>query len=172
MEDVCAFLHTDLKNALKAVVYQENLTDKYNVVFIRGDLEVNETKLRNFVGCEIHPADITEDSGIVKGFIGPVNFKGNARVLFDKSLDGTDNLVCGANEEGYHYTGLNLERDVKVESFCDVAKPLRVVSAPCAASTASTSAAASRWAISSSWEPSILMPWVCSSRTRTAAWKT
>ena len=88
------------------------------------DLEVNETKLRNFVGCEIHPADITEDSGIVKGFIGPVNFKGNARVLFDKSLNGTDNLVCGANEEGYHYTGLNLERDVKVESFCDVAKPV------------------------------------------------
>ena len=124
MEDVCAFLHTDLKNAVKAVVYQENLTDKYIVVFIRGDLEANETKLRNFVGCEIHPADITEDSGIVKGFIGPVNFKGNARVLFDKSLDGTDNLVCGANEEGYHYTGLNLERDVKVESFCDVAKPV------------------------------------------------
>ena len=124
MEDVCAFLHADLKNAVKAVVYQENLTDKYIVVFIRGDMEVNETKLRNFVGCEIHPADITEDSGIVKGFIGPVNFKGNARVLFDKSLDGTDNLVCGANEEGYHYTGLNLERDVKVESFCDVAKPV------------------------------------------------
>ena len=124
IEDVCAFLHADAKNSVKAVVYQENLTDKYIVVFVRGDLEVNETKLRNFVGCEIHPADITEESGIVKGFIGPVNFKGNARVLFDKSLDGTDNLVCGANEEGYHYTGLNLERDVKVESFCDVAKPV------------------------------------------------
>ena len=59
------------ERACKAVVYQENLTDKYIVVFIRGDLEVNETKLRNFVGCEIHPADITEDSGIVSGLYRP-----------------------------------------------------------------------------------------------------
>ncbi len=123
IEEVSAFLGKRPQDTCKAVVYQENLTDKYIVVFLRGDLEVNETKLRNFVGCEIHPAtEITEASGIVKGFIGPVNFSGNARVLFDKSLDGTDNLVCGANEEGYHYTGLSIERDLKVEGFCDVAK--------------------------------------------------
>lgn len=123
IEEVSAFLNKRPQDTCKAVVYQENLTDKYIVVFLRGDLEVNETKLRNFVGCEIHPAtEITEASGIVKGFIGPVNFKGNARVLFDKSLDGTDNLVCGANEEGYHYTGLSIKRDLKVEGFCDVAK--------------------------------------------------
>ena len=123
IEEVSAFLGKRPQDTCKAVGYQENLTDKYIVVFLRGDLEVNETKLRNFVGCEIHPAtEITEASGIVKGFIGPVNFSGNARVLFDKSLDGTDNLVCGANEEGYHYTGLSIERDLKVEGFCDVAK--------------------------------------------------
>ena len=123
IEEVSAFLGKRPQDTCKAVVYQENLTDKYIVVFLRGDLEVNETKLRNFVGCEIHPAtEITEASGIVKGFIGPVNFSGDARVLFDKSLDGTDNLVCGANEEGYHYTGLSIERDLKVEGFCDVAK--------------------------------------------------
>jgi len=122
IEEVCNYLHADPVNSVKAVVYQENLTDKYIIVFLRGDLEVNETKLRNFVGCEIHPAEIEDGHGIVKGFIGPVNFAGDARVLFDKSLDGTDNLVCGANEEGYHYTGLNIERDLKVEGFCDVAK--------------------------------------------------
>ena len=123
IEEVSAFLGKRPQDTCKAVVYQENLTDKYIVVFLRGDLEVNETKLRNFVGCEIHPAtEITEASGIVKGFIGPVNFSGNARVLFDKSLDGTDNLVCGTNEAGYHYTGLSIERDLKVEGFCDVAK--------------------------------------------------
>ena len=123
IEEVSAFLGKRPQDTCKAVVYQENLTDKYIVVFLRGDLEVNETKLRNFVGCEIHPAtEITEASGIVKGFIGPINFHGDARVLFDKSLDGTDNLVCGANEEGYHYTGLSIERDLKVEGFCDVAK--------------------------------------------------
>ncbi len=122
IEDVCRFLGKDPLYSVKAVVYQENLTDKYIVVFVRGDLEVNETKLRNYVGCEIHPADIDENCGIVKGYIGPVNFAGKARVLFDKSLEGCDNLVCGANEEGYHYTGLNLKRDVQFDGFCDVAK--------------------------------------------------
>ena len=122
IEDVCSFLHTDPVNSAKAVVYQENLTDKYIIVFVRGDLEVNETKLRNLLGCEIHPADIADGHGIVKGFIGPVNFQGDARVLIDKGLEGADNLVCGANEEGYHYTGLNLKRDVKFDGFCDVAK--------------------------------------------------
>ncbi|MBQ7455779.1 MAG: proline--tRNA ligase [Clostridia bacterium] len=122
IEDVCRFLGEDPVHSVKAVVYQENLTDKYIVVFLRGDLEVNETKLRNFVGCEIHPADIGEGSGIVRGFIGPVGFKGRARVLFDKSLEGADNLVCGANEEGYHYTGLSVARDLRIDAFCDVAK--------------------------------------------------
>ncbi|MBQ9197648.1 MAG: proline--tRNA ligase [Clostridia bacterium] len=122
IEDVCNYLHKDPLYSAKAVVYQENLTDKYIIVFVRGDLEVNETKLRNYVGCEIHPADIEDGHGIVKGFIGPVNFTGDARVLIDKSLEGCDNLVCGANEEGYHYTGLNLARDVKFDGYCDVAK--------------------------------------------------
>ncbi|MBQ9343450.1 MAG: proline--tRNA ligase [Clostridia bacterium] len=122
IEEVCNFLSSVPERSVKAVVYQENLTDKYIVVFLRGDLEVNETKLRNFVGCEIHPAEVEEGHGIVKGFIGPVNFAGDARVLFDKSLDGTDNMICGANEVDCHYTGLNIERDLKIESFCDVAK--------------------------------------------------
>ena len=122
IEDVCAFLHADPLQSMKAVVYQENLTDEYVIVFIRGDLEVNETKLRNTLGCEIHPGEIAEGCGIVKGFIGPVNFTAKARILFDKSLQGTDNLVCGANEEGFHYTGLNPERDLPGITYCDVAK--------------------------------------------------
>jgi len=123
IEEVCAFLGCEPKDMCKAVVYQENLTDKYVIVFVRGDLEVNETKLRNHLGCEIHPAtEITVESGIVAGFIGPVGITKNATVLFDKSLEGTDNLVCGANEAGYHMTGFSIARDVKVDSFCDVAK--------------------------------------------------
>lgn len=131
IEDVCAFLGKQPHQAMKAVVYQENLTDKYIIVFVRGDLEVNETKLRNFVGCEIHPADIVDGHGIVKGFIGPVGLTTDARVLFDKSLEGTDNLICGANEEGYHMTGLSIERDLKISSFCDVAKTYVGAICPC-----------------------------------------
>ena len=107
----------------KAVVYQENATDEYIVVFIRGDLEVNETKLRNYLKSEVHPATgISEDSGIVAGFIGPVGFNGKAKVVYDRSLKDIENFVCGANEKDYHYTGLKIKSDVGVVEYVDVAK--------------------------------------------------
>ena len=131
MEDVCAFLHTDLKNALKAVVYQENLTDKYIVVFIRGDLEVNETKLTNFLGEEIHPAVITEECGLHAGFIGPANLNGDFTVLYDRSLEGRNNLCAGANETDYHYTGVDMQRDVPGAEYHDFAKVVEGGICPC-----------------------------------------
>ena len=123
IEDLCSFLHIPETKTAKAVVYQENLTDDYIVVFTRGDLDINETKLRNFLGKEIHPAVITEECGIVAGFIGAVNFAGkNATLLFDKSLEGAKNMVCGGNKEGYHYVGFNAERDYGKVEYHDFSK--------------------------------------------------
>lgn len=122
IEDVCKFLHCDEKTSCKAVVYQRNLDDHYIVLFIRGDLEVNETKLTNFLGCEIHPAVITEECGLSTGYIGPVNLKGDFTVLFDRSLEGLNNLSCGANISEYHYTGLDMARDVEGAEYHDFAK--------------------------------------------------
>ncbi len=122
IEDLSKYLHADEKNFGKAVVYQRNKDDSYIVVFIRGDLDVNETKLRNYIGEEIHPAFITEESGIVAGFIGPVDITKNATVVFDRSLKGIESMVCGANEADYHYKGINLQRDVGEVSYVDVAK--------------------------------------------------
>lgn len=122
IEEVCKFLHCDAKNSCKAVVYQRNADDRYVVLFIRGDLEVNETKLVNFLGYEIHPAVIIEGCGLNAGYIGPVNLKADATVLFDRSLEGLNNLSCGANVNEYHYTGLDMERDVENIEFHDFAK--------------------------------------------------
>lgn len=122
IEDVCQFLSSPIEKSCKAVVYQENLTDEYVIVFIRGDLEVNETKVTNYIGAEIHPAVITEASQICAGYIGPRELKGNHRVLFDKSLEGASNLVCGANKDQYHYTGFNFGRDYKDVEYFDFAK--------------------------------------------------
>ena len=72
-------------------------------------MDVNETKLTNYLGCAVHPALITEDSGIQTGFIGPVGLK-NAQILFDRSLENAFNLCCGANQEDYHYVGFNISR--------------------------------------------------------------
>ena len=124
IEDVCNFFGDETKNSCKAVVYQQNVDDKYVVLFIRGDLEVNETKLVNFLGEQVHAAVITEECGLNEGYIGPVNLKvnGDAVVLYDKSLEGRNNLSCGANEAEHHYKGLDMERDVPNAEYHDFAK--------------------------------------------------
>ena len=132
IEDLSKFLDIEEKDLCKAVVYQKNATDEYVIIFIRGDLEVNETKLRNYLGEEVHPAlEITEESGIVAGFIGPVNSKAKAQMIFDKSLIGMNSMVCGANEVDYHYVGANLERDHGKVDFVDVAKIYEGAECPC-----------------------------------------
>lgn len=122
IEEVCEFLHCDKKNSCKAVVYQRNSDDHYIVLFIRGDLDVNETKLTNHLGYDIHPAVITEVSGLNAGYIGPVNLNGSFTVLYDRSLEGMNNLACGANVCEYHYTGLDMSRDVEGVEYHDFAK--------------------------------------------------
>ena len=122
IEDVCNFLHGSAEKSAKAVVYQRNEDDSYVLVFVRGDLEVNETKLRNYLKAEVHPAVEIDHAGLVAGAIGPVNPAKGITVVYDRSLIGTRNLVCGANEEGYHFTGLNMDRDVPNAEYVDVAK--------------------------------------------------
>ena len=124
IEEVCALLGRKSSGVAKAVVYQENDTDKYVIAFVRGDLEVNETKLRNYLKKEIHPAvGVDPESGIKAGFIGLYNFNADATIVIDRSLKGIKDLVTGANEEGYHYTGFDIERDYgKTVEYVDVAK--------------------------------------------------
>ena len=121
IEEVCAFLHLPVEASCKAVVYQKAKTGEYVVVFIRGDLDTNETKIANFLQEEIHPATITEASGLVAGYMGPVNLEG-AVVLFDSSLKGINSLCCGANKVDHHYVGFNIERDFGVADYHDFSK--------------------------------------------------
>ena len=135
IEAVCEFLHKDILASCKAVVYQKNMDDAYVVAFVRGDYEVNETKLRNLVGEEIHPADITEDAPIVAGYIGPYGISDKVTYYVDLSLKGINSLVAGANREGYHYTGLNLERDLDKVEYVDIAKVQEGGICPCCGKT-------------------------------------
>lgn len=122
IEDVCSFLKSDVESSCKAVVYQKNADDAFVVAFVRGDYEVNETKLRNLVGEEIHPAEITADSPLVAGYIGPYGISDQVSFYCDNSLKGIDSMVAGANKEGFHYVGLNLERDLENVTYVDIAK--------------------------------------------------
>lgn len=125
IEEVAGFLHKPHNATCKAVVYQRNADDSYVVAFVRGDLEIHETKLRNAIGAEIHPAVVTPESGIVAGFIGPKGLDtSKITVLFDRSLEGIGALVCGANKVDHHYTGFNIERDYGKVSYADVARAI------------------------------------------------
>lgn len=126
IEELCNFLHIPAEQTCKAVVYQKNEDDSYVVVFIRGDLEVNETKLRNHLQAEIHPAaQITPERGLVPGSIGAVGLSDQIQAVFDRSMEGVLCTVCGANEDGFHFTGVSLTRDLPEKpAFFDVAKAL------------------------------------------------
>ena len=122
IEEVVGFLGSRVEESCKAVMYQDNMTDEYIIVFLRGDYEVNETKLTNYLKAKVHPAVVTDDCGLVAGFCGPYNQNAKCKIIFDKSLEGIENLCAGANEENYHYTGLNIKRDIGDVEYVDVAK--------------------------------------------------
>ncbi len=123
IEDVCSFLKTTQDKSAKAVVYQMVEDNSYVILFIRGDYEVNEAKLKRVLGGEFYPAVIDENCGIVAGFIGAHDLKADCRVLFDLTLKNTNNLVCGANKVDYHYKGFDIDRDVPGDiAYVDVSK--------------------------------------------------
>ncbi|MBQ1257803.1 MAG: proline--tRNA ligase, partial [Clostridia bacterium] len=122
IEEVAGFLGKNMNELMKAVAYQKETDDKIVIVFVRGDLEVNEVKLRNYLKSEVHPALDLENTDVCAGFIGPKGITEKVQVLFDMSLTTRENFVCGANEEGFHMTGLNIKRDLGDVEFIDLAK--------------------------------------------------
>ncbi len=131
IEAVCEYLKSDILSSCKAVVYQKNSDDAFVVAFVRGDYEVNETKLRNLVGEELHTAEITEESPLVAGYIGPYNISDKVSYYCDLSLKGIDSIVAGANKEGFHYVNLNLEREIGNVKYVDIAKVKEGGICPC-----------------------------------------
>lgn len=122
IEEVCSFLGESPSDSIKAVVFGTPKDDKPVIVFIRGDLEVNEAKLKKVLGSDIFPYANYEASNLAFGFIGPYNLECDATVIYDNSLKGENALVCGANKYDYHYKGVCMDRDVPNAEFCDVAK--------------------------------------------------
>ena len=123
IEDVCTLLGSKAEKSCKAVVYQRNADDSFVLIFTRGDIEVNETKLTNYLKAAVHPAVDIENANLCAGNIGPVGLAAKATVLFDRSLVGATNLICGANKEAYHLTGFNPARDLPADTvYVDLGK--------------------------------------------------
>ena len=121
IEEVAAFLNVKAENTGKAVFYQDARTGELVFALIRGDFEVNESKLCN--ALKIAELKFADDesilaAGAVPGYASPLNLKGKkARIIVDRSALESSNLVVGANEPGYHYLNFNADRDLEGVEF-------------------------------------------------------
>lgn len=123
IESLSKFFGVSKDRLLKSIVFQTDNREKPLIVFIRGDLEVNEAKVKALIKADITPYTNYENSCLCFGFIGPYKLKDNdADIIFDKSLIGENNLIAGANLKDYHIKGIDVERDVAPSEYFDVAK--------------------------------------------------
>ncbi|MBH77003.1 MAG: proline--tRNA ligase [Dehalococcoidia bacterium] len=119
--NLSTFLGIEERQTVKGVFYEVDSEPVF--VAIRGDLEVNETKLRNLLkAIELEPMDDAAvlRTGLVAGSASPVGLEG-IRVVADKSVKEAINLVGGANEPGKHILNLNYGRDWTASVVADIA---------------------------------------------------
>lgn len=122
IDEVAAFLKTKPENTIKTLLYVAD--DKLVVVLLRGNDQLNEVKLTNFLGADfLRPATNDEAKqylGADFGSLGPVGISEDLQVLADLDVKSMANASVGANEDGYHYINVNLNRDFKVDEFVDL----------------------------------------------------
>lgn len=119
IEELVAFMNTTEKAFAKTIIYRAD--DKYVAVMVRGDREVNETKIANYLGAvEFEMADAENVMRITNakvGFAGPIGI--DIDVLVDNEVANMKNFVVGANETDKHYKNVNIDRDFKATAIGD-----------------------------------------------------
>ncbi len=126
IEDLARLLGVPKSRTAKAVFMVAEINDEEEkLVFavIRGDLEVNETKLANAAGARaLRPARAEEIAavGAVPGYASPAGLR-DVEVIADLSIESSPNLVAGANREGFHTRNVNYGRDFTANVVTDIA---------------------------------------------------
>ncbi len=121
IEEVANFVGVPTSHTLKAVFYSADAEPVF--VIIRGDLDVNETKLKNLLKCsELRLATETEvkTTGLVAGSASPIGITG-IKIIADDSITLGANFVAGANKPDTHLKNVNYPRDFKVDLTADIA---------------------------------------------------
>lgn len=129
IEELAAFLEIPTSRTAKAVFFtaqiddgQAGLHDELVFTVVRGDMEVNETKLANLLKArELRAAtdDEIRAAGAFPGYASPVGLKG-VHVVVDELIPRSPNLVAGANEAGYHLLNVNYGRDYTAAQVADI----------------------------------------------------
>jgi prolyl-tRNA synthetase len=127
--DLASFLQVPAAKTAKAVFFIADVNDekglpKQEFIFavVRGDSEVNETKISNLVKAKELRAATDEEiqkTGAVVGYASPVGLQ-NVRVIVDDLIPVSPNLVAGANEAGFHLLNVNYGRDFTAGIVADI----------------------------------------------------
>lgn len=117
IDEVAAFLNVDEEQTIKTLLF---IADNEPVVaLLVGNDQVNDVKLKNYLGADFLDPATEEDAvkvfGANFGSLGPVNLPENVRIVADRKVQDVANAVAGANENGYHLTGVNPGRDFEAE---------------------------------------------------------
>lgn len=108
IDEVCSYLNIPKEKSIKALLM--NIDGELYTFFIRGDRELNESKITKLLKCkEINFAsdELINKSNAVPGFTGPINLR--SKIVIDNEILKMKNFCCGANEKRYHYINANLK---------------------------------------------------------------
>ncbi|HEV3010177.1 MAG TPA: proline--tRNA ligase, partial [Burkholderiales bacterium] len=117
-EDVAALLKLPLERTVKAVAVMHD--DEFHLLLVRGDHQLNEVKTQKVIGAFrfATDAEIQRALHCKAGYIGPVKIA--VKVVADRTVAAMSDFVCGANEEGFHLSGVNWGRDLPEPQVADI----------------------------------------------------
>lgn len=126
-EDVAQFLGLPLTQTVKSVVLSVEKDEgprEIWLLLVRGDHELNEVKVGKLPGMGAFrfasDTEILEHFGTPPGYIGPINAGASVKIAADRTVAAMSDFVCGANAEGFHYTGVNWGRDLPEPVVADL----------------------------------------------------
>lgn len=122
IEEISTFLNISQEECIKSILFK--VDEKFVLVLVRGDHEVNDVKLKNLFEAQVVELASSEETvkvtGCATGFLGPINISDKVIVIADHAISAIVNGVCGANEVDYHFVGVNPERDFEVSQYADL----------------------------------------------------
>lgn len=124
IEELSAFLNINPNKIVKSMLYKNMANDELIMVLIRGDLEVNDVKLKNIldtVAVELASEEDIAKTNFTKGFLGPQSIEG-IKIIADESVINLSNHVTGANKVDYHCINVNYGRDYNADIVADIRK--------------------------------------------------
>ncbi len=122
IDEVASYLQVSPERCIKSLLF--NVDGRYVLVLVRGDHEANEVKVKNVLDATVvelaTPEETERVMGAPVGSLGPIGVSEAVMVIADHAVAAIVNGVCGANEEGYHYIGVNPDRDFAVSQYADL----------------------------------------------------